>query len=345
ARIEWLLGEVEVAAPPEELAAVAAEVPAPLLQFGPTPHAEGAYGFVVRTEEVAEERAAPPTLEEFKQRLRELAGTDFGVHSPRRLTRFGDATRQAERYRSGRVLLAGDAAHIHPPIGGQGLNLGVQDAFNLGWKLAAEVQGRAPDGLLDSYHAERHPVGARVLQNTRAQGVLNRQDEDTADLRAIFADLLRLHDVNRHLSGMVSGLDVRYEMPGGGAHPALGGWLPDLDLAGVSPGAGQCRVSRLVRPARGLLLELGGHPEFGNIAARWAHRVDNVVARTADPLAASDWSGVDGVGAMLLRPDGHVCWVTGASGDPPSPDSEASQQLEEALARWFGPSSVSGTGG
>src|SRR5207245_10707066 len=140
-----------------------AESRTPRLRFGAARHAEGVYGFVARTEEVAEDRAAPPTLEEFKQRLRELAGTDFGVHSPRRLTRFGDATRQAERYRSGRVLLAGDAAHIHPPIGGQGLNLGVQDAFNLGW---------APEGLLDSYHTERHPVAASVLNNTRAQSEL-----------------------------------------------------------------------------------------------------------------------------------------------------------------------------
>src|SRR6185437_15873547 len=154
ARAEWLLAEAEVAAAPQELDAAAAE----------------AYGFVVPAGEVAEDRTAPPTLEEVRQRLRALVGTDFGVHSPRRLTRFGDATRLAERYRDGRVLLAGDAAHIHPPLGGQGLNLGIQDAFNLGWKLAAEVGGWAPEGLLDSYQAERHPVAADVLTNTRAQG-------------------------------------------------------------------------------------------------------------------------------------------------------------------------------
>ena len=172
ARIEWLLGEMEVAAPPETLAAVVAEVRKTQLRFGLGPSGDGVYRFVVPAEGVAEDRTVPPTLEEFKQRLRALAGTDFGVHSPRWLSRFGDATRLAERYRAGRVLLAGDAAHIHPPIGGQGLNLGIQDAFNLGWKLAAEVDGWAPEGLLDSYHTERHPVAADVLDNTRAQSEL-----------------------------------------------------------------------------------------------------------------------------------------------------------------------------
>jgi len=162
-RIDRLLGEMEVATSPETLAAVAAEVPTTHLAFGPAPHADGVYRFVMRAEEAAEDRSVPPTLEEFKQRLRALAGTDFGVHSPRWLTRFGDATRLAEGSRTGRVLLAGDAVHIHPPMGGQGLNLGIQDAFNLGWKLAAEVNGWAPDGLLDTYQTERHPVAAAVL--------------------------------------------------------------------------------------------------------------------------------------------------------------------------------------
>jgi len=170
ARTEWLLAEAEITAAPQALDAAAAEARAAGVRFGPVPHADGVYGFVVPAAEVAEDGAAPPTLEEVRQRLRALAGTDFGVHSPRRLSRFGDATRLAERYRDGRVLLAGDAAHIHPPMGGQGLNLGIQDAFNLGWKLAAEVGGRAPEGLLDSYQAERHPVAADVLTNTPRAG-------------------------------------------------------------------------------------------------------------------------------------------------------------------------------
>ena len=168
-RVETLLGEMEVTAPPETLAAVVAEVRKTQLRFGAVPLGDGVYRVVVPADGVAEDRTVPPTLEEFKQQLRAFAGTDFGVHSPRWLSRFGDATRLAERYRVGRVLLAGDAAHIHPPTGGQGLNLGIQDAFNLGWKLAAEVNGWAPEGLLDSYHTERHPVAADVLDNTRAQ--------------------------------------------------------------------------------------------------------------------------------------------------------------------------------
>ncbi len=171
-RAETLLGEVEVAVPPDTLAATTAEIRKAHVRFGVIPIGDGVYRLIVPAEGVAEDRATAPTLEEFKQRVRVVAGTDFGAHSPRWLSRFGDASRQAERYRVGRVLLAGDAAHIHLPIGGQGLNLGIQDAFNLGWKLAAEVGGWAPEGLLDSYHTERHPVGARVLDNTRAQAVL-----------------------------------------------------------------------------------------------------------------------------------------------------------------------------
>lgn len=170
ARVETLLGEMELTEDPATVAAVVAEVRKTQLRFGAIPLGDGAaYRVVVPAEGVAEDRTVPPVLEEFRQRLRVTAGTDFGAHSPRWLSRFGDATRLAERYRTGRVLLAGDAAHIHPPTGGQGLNLGIQDAFNLGWKLAAEVGGWAPEGLLDSYHTERHSVAADVLDNTRAQ--------------------------------------------------------------------------------------------------------------------------------------------------------------------------------
>ena len=169
AKVETLLGEMEVTADPAAIDAVNAEVRKTQLRFGVMPLGDGVYRLGVPAKGVAGDRTVPPTIEEFRQQLRMTAGTDLGVHSPRWLSRFGDGTRLAERYRAGRVLLAGDAAHIHPPAGGQGLNLGIQDAFNLGWKLAAEVGGWAPEGLLDSYHTERRPVAADVLDNTRAQ--------------------------------------------------------------------------------------------------------------------------------------------------------------------------------
>jgi rifampicin monooxygenase len=246
ASTEWLLGEVEVAASPEELAAV---VQSPRLRFGPAPHADGVYGFVMRTEEVAEDRAVPPTFEEFTQRLRELAGTDFGVHSPRRLTRFGDATRQAERYRAGRVLLAGDAAHIHPPLGGQGLNLGVQDAFNLGWKLAAEVDGWAPEGLLDSYQTERHPVATAVLDSTRALGVLMSPEPGPQAVRRLVAELMDFEDVNRYLTEKITAIGIRYDF--GDEHELVGRRLRDVQLK-------QGHLYGLMHAGRGLLLDQTG---------------------------------------------------------------------------------------
>src|SRR5438445_8986300 len=156
------------------------------------------------------DRAEPPTLEDFKQQLRTIAGIDFGVHSPRWLSRFGDATRLAERYRTGRVLLAGDAAHIHPPTGGQGLNLGIQDAFNLGWKLAAEVNGWAPEGLLDSYQTERHPVAADVLNNTRAQSELLSPEPGPTAVRSLLTDLMRFEDVIRYVIERTTAIGIRY---------------------------------------------------------------------------------------------------------------------------------------
>ncbi|HLK95059.1 MAG TPA: FAD-dependent monooxygenase, partial [Nocardioidaceae bacterium] len=198
-RVETLLGEMELTAPPETLAAVVAEVRRTQKRFGAGPLGDGVYRVVVPAEGVAEDRSTPPTLEEFRQQLRATAGTDFGVHSPRWLSRFGDATRLAERYRTGRVLLAGDSAHIHPPTGGQGLNLGIQDAFNLGWKLAAEVNGWAPEGLLDSYHTERHSVAADVLDNTRAQMQLLSPEPGPRAVRRLLSDLMDFEDVNRYL--------------------------------------------------------------------------------------------------------------------------------------------------
>lgn len=302
ATVETLLGDMEMTEDPEAVAAVVAEVRRTQLRFGTIPNGDGTFRVIVPADGVSEDRAAAPTLEEFKQRLRDLAGTDFGVHSPRWLSRFGDATRQAERYRVGRVLLAGDAAHIHPPTGGQGLNLGVQDAFNLGWKLAAEVNGWAPEGLLDSYHAERHPVGARVLDNTRAQITLLGTGPGATALREVFAELMDFEEVNRYVTGMITAVDVRYDL--GEGHELLGRRLRDLPL-------GQGRLYELMHGGRGLLLDRTG----GLSVAGWEDRVDHV----ADAAEELD------VPAVLLRPDGHVAWA-----------GEEQKELDGALPRWFG---------
>ncbi|MFJ3160850.1 rifampin monooxygenase [Streptomyces kanasensis] len=306
ATVETLLGDMELAEDPARVAAVVEDVRRTQLRFGAVPDVDGqagVYRVVVPAEGVAEDRTAAPTLEEFRQRLRAVAGTDFGAHSPRWLSRFGDATRQAERYRVGRVLLAGDAAHIHPPTGGQGLNLGIQDAFNLGWKLAAEVSGRAPEGLLDSYHAERHPVGAGVLANTRAQMTLLGDGPGATALRELFARLMDVEEVNRYVTGMITAVDVRYDL--GGGHELLGRRLRDVRLA-------RGRLYELMHDGRGLLLDRTG----GRLSVEgWEDRVRHVV----------DAGGEPDVPAVLLRPDGHVAWV----GDDP-------RDLLDGLCRWFG---------
>jgi len=228
ARSQWLLGEMEVGVPPETVTAVVAEVRKTNLGFGLGPLGDGVYRVVVPAAEVAEDRTVPPTLDEVKQQLRAFSGTDFGVHSPRWLSRFGDATRLAERYRVGRVLLAGDAAHVHPPMGGQGLNLGIQDAFNLGWKLAAEVGGWAPEGLLDSYHTERHPVAADVLDKTRAQTELMSTEPGPQSVRRLVSELMDFEDVHRYLIEKITGIGVRYDF--GEGHDLLGRRLRDVGL-------------------------------------------------------------------------------------------------------------------
>jgi len=301
-RVESLLGEMEVAAPPETLNAVVAEVRKTHKGFGAGPSGDGVYRVVVPAEGVAEDRSVPPTLEEFKQQLRVFAGTDFGVHSPRWLSRFGDATRLAERYRVGRVLLAGDAAHVHPPLGGQGLNLGVQDAFNLGWKLAAEVNGWAPEGLLDSYHTERHPVAADVLNNTRVQSELLSTEPGPQAVRRLLSELMDLEEVNRYLTEKVTAIGVRYDF--GEGHELLGRRLRDIGLK-------RGRLYALMHGGRGLLLDQTGRLSV----AGWADRVDHVV----------DVSEELDVPAVLLRPDGYVAWVGGDQ-----------QDLVGQLPRWFG---------
>jgi rifampicin monooxygenase len=302
ARREWLSGEVEVTASPEEVTAVVTEVRRTQRGFGVGPSGEGLYRVVVPAEGVTEDRAVLPTIEEVRQRLQVVAGTDFGVHSPRWLSRFGDATRQAERYRTGRVLLAGDAAHVHPPTGGQGLNLGLQDAFNLGWKLAAEVDGWAPEGLLDSYHTERHPVAADVLNTTRAQAELLSTEPGPQAVRRLVADLMDLDEVNRYLIEKITAIGIRYDF--GEGHRLLGRRLRDVGLT-------RGRLYALMHGGRGLLLDQAGRLSV----AGWADRVDHVV----------DVSEELDVPAALLRPDGHVAWV-----------GEDQQDLLSHLSTWFG---------
>ncbi|MGW2716513.1 rifampin monooxygenase [Streptomyces sp. NPDC001492] len=301
-RVETLLGEMGVAAPPEEVAAVVAEVRKTQKRFGVGPLGEGVFRVVVPAEGPAADRAVAPTFEEFKQRLRAVAGTDFGVHSPRRLSCFGDATRQAERYRVGRVLLAGDAAHIHPPTGGQGLNLGIQDAFNLGWKLAAEVDGWAPEGLLDSYHAERHPVAADVLDNTRAQMELMSTEPGPQAVRRLLSQLMDFEEVNRYLIEKITAVGIRYDF--GEGHELLGRRMRDVQLK-------RGRLYELMHGGRGLLLDRTGRLSV----AGWADRVDHVVD-VGEELE---------VPAVLLRPDGHVAWV-----------GDDQRELLGRLPTWFG---------
>lgn len=301
-RVETLLGEVELDAPLETVTAVVTEVRKTQRRFGVGPSGSGTFRFVVPAEGLSEDRTVPPTMEEVKRQLVATAGTDFGVHSPRWLSRFGDATRLAERYRAGRVLLAGDAAHIHPPVGGQGLNLGIQDAFNLGWKLAAEVAGWAPAGLLDSYESERHPVAAAVLDNTRAQMELISLEPGPRAVRRLLTELIDIEEVNRRLTEKITGTAIRYDF--GDGPELLGRRLRDVRLK-------DGRLYELMHAGRGLLLDQTGRLSV----AGWADRVDHVV----------DVSDELDVPAVLLRPDGHVAWV-----------GDDQDDLLAHLPTWFG---------
>ena len=260
-----------------------------------------------------------PTLDDLRARLIEVYGTDFGVHSPTWISRFTDATRQAAAYRDRRVLLAGDAAHVHSPVGGQGLNTGVQDAMNLGWKLAQVVKGTSPDTLLDTYHAERHPVGARVLRTTMAQVALMRVDDRVDALRESVAEMLSMDEPRRRFGALMSGLDIRYDL--GDGHPLLGRRMPDLDLVTAD---GTTRVFALMHDARPVLLNLG-EPAVLDVAG-WAQRIRLVDATTAGPWELPAMGTVPAPAAVLIRPDGYVAWV-----------GEGTQSgLVEALTTWFG---------
>ncbi|WP_280388122.1 FAD-dependent monooxygenase [Nocardia wallacei] len=314
-RNDTLMGELEVGVAQEEIAAAVAEIHKTDRRFGMRPFGERVYQVIVPAAGVSD-REQPPTLEDFRERLRAIAGTDFGVHSPRWLSRFGDATRLVERYRIGRVLLAGDAAHIHPPTGGQGLNLGVQDAVNLGWKLAARIRGWAPETLLDTYHTERHPVAAAVLDNTRAQMELSSTEPGPQAVRRLLTELMNLDEVNRYLIEKITALDIRYDCalpaeqipsahaPAATAPDLLGRRLRDIDLE-------QGRLYDHLQRGRGLVLD---RTERLTVAG-WSDRVDLI----ADPTAALD------VPALLLRPDGYIAWI-----------GDGQQDLGDHLTHWFG---------
>jgi len=301
-KVETLLGEMEIGVPVEAMTAVMEEVRKTQRRFGLTPFGDGVFRVVVPAAGVAEDRTTMPTLEEFKQQLNAVAGTDFGVHSPRWLSRFGDATRLADRYRAGRVLLAGDAAHIHPPVGGQGLNLGIQDAFNLGWKLAADLAGWAPDGLLDSYETERRPVAAAVLDNSRAQMELMSTEPGAQAVRRLVAELMDFDEVNRYLTEKITATGIRYDF--GEGHELLGRRMRDVVLKGG-------RLYAHMHTGRGLLLDQTGRLSVTG----WTDRVDHVVD-VGEELE---------VPAVLLRPDGHVAWA-----------GEDQGELAGRLRTWFG---------
>jgi 2-polyprenyl-6-methoxyphenol hydroxylase-like FAD-dependent oxidoreductase len=271
---------------------------------------------------VTERQPAPsgePTLGELSEALVAVYGTDFGIHSPTSIARFTDMTRQAASYRAGRVLLAGDSAHVHYPAGGQGLSLGVQDAVNLGWKLAQVVNGISPDSLLDTYQDERHPVAARALRHTMAQTALQRQDERSKAVAELVSELAEIDEARKRLAGIVSGLDVHYEL--GEGHPLLGRRMPDLDLVTAE---GALRVFELLHDARPVLLNLG-EPETFDIAS-WADRVLLVDASYEGEWELPVLGPVAAPTAVLIRPDGYVAWV----GD--GTDGE----LRDALTTWFG---------
>ncbi len=303
----WLIAEVEMKEDPK----------IGLRPGGGIGPADGGRIRVVLTDK--ELQRGEPTLQEVRDALLAVDGTDYGVHSPAWISRFTDLTRQAANYRKERVLLAGDAAHVHPPQGGQGLNIGVQDAVNLGWKLAQVVKGVSPVSLLDTYQAERHPVGARVLQNTLAQGALRATDERTNALRDTVTELLGLDEPRKRLAGMLSGLDLHYDL--GEGHQLLGRRMPDLDLETAE---GTMRVFSLLHGGKAALVNLS---ESGTLSITpWLDRVQLIDATHEGPWELPVLGEVTAPSAVLIRPDGHVAWV----GDG------TDTGLHDALTTWFG---------
>ncbi len=287
--------------------------------FASVPFGEGVYRIVTTEPGQDIDRDSPPTLDELRASVRRVLGVDLAMSQPRWLSRFTDAARQADRYRAGRVLVAGDAAHIQLPAGGPGMTTGLQDAANLGWKLAGQIGGWAPPGLLDTYHAERHPVAARVLRNTMAQTALLRPDERIDALRDTMSELLSLDEPRKRFAAMMSGLDIHYNL--GDGHPLLGRRMPDLDL--VTPG-GTVRVFTLLHDAHPVLLNLGKPRGFD--ISPWAHRVLAIDAKYAGDWELPALGQVAAPPAVLIRPDGYVAWV----GDG------TDTGLRDALTTWFG---------
>ncbi|MGX1163123.1 2-polyprenyl-6-methoxyphenol hydroxylase-like FAD-dependent oxidoreductase [Arthrobacter sp. SLBN-100] len=278
----------------------------------------GPVGVMVTEEHVGPARE--PTLADLSAALIAACGTDYGAHSPTWISRFTDMTRQAAAYREGRILLAGDAAHVHAPDGGQGLNIGVQDAVNLGWKLGQVVNGTAPETFLDTYHAERHPVAARVLRNTMAQTALRRPDPRIKAAGEVVSELLGMEEPRRRFAGMQSGLDVHYDL--GAGHPLLGRRMPDVDLATAD---GALTAYALLHDARPLLLNLGAPGVFDGMPR--PERVKLVDARYTGSWELPVLGEVPAPPAVLVRPDGYVAWVGGGT----------DAGLAEALTTWCGP--------
>jgi 3-(3-hydroxy-phenyl)propionate hydroxylase len=275
---------------------------------------------------VTEQQIGPssePTLRDLSEALIAVYGTDFGIHSPTWISRFTDMTRQAAAYRAGRVLLAGDSAHVHYPAGGQGLSLGVQDAVNLGWKLAQVVNETSPESLLDSYHAERHPVVARVLQHTMALTALQRRDDRMQAVVDVVSELASLDEVRKRLAAIRTGLDIQYDL--GAGHPVLGRRMPDLDLVTAD---GPLRVFELLHDARPLLLNLGEPGGFD--ITPWADRVQLIDASHEGEWELPVLGAVTAPTAVLIRPDGYVAWVS----------ERTRRGLPQALTTWFGPPAV-----
>ncbi len=305
----WLIAEVQVATEPEW----------GFRHDATGTHAigtleDGRAGIVLTEHQLA--AAGEPTLRDISEALITVYGTDYGIHSPTWISRFTDMTRQAAAYRDRRVLLAGDAAHVHPPLGGQGLNIGVQDAVNLGWKLAQVVKGISPDSLLDTYHAERHPAAARILRNTMAGVALRRPDDRSKALGEMVTEVLTMAEPRRRLVGMMSGLDLHYDL--GKGHPLLGRRMPDLDL-------GPTRIFTLLHRARPVLLNLAEPAGFD--IAPWADRVQLIDAHYDGAWELPVLGPVTAPTAVLIRPDGYVAWV-----------GERTQLgLVDALTAWFGP--------
>jgi len=309
----WMIAEVEMDEPELGMRREGGGI-------GPVNRAEGGGPFGVALTEGHIVHTSEPTLEDLSEALISAYGTDFGVRNPTWISRFTDMSRQAASYRHGRVLLAGDAAHVHPPQDGQGLNTGVQDAVNLGWKLAQVVNKTAPESLLDTYHAERHPVGARVLHNTMAQVALSSPDDRHQALRDTMSELLSMDEPRRRIAAMLSGLDIHYDL--GEGHPLLGCRMPDLDLVTAN---GPLRVFTLLHDARPVLLNLSA--PGGVDITPWADRVQVVDATYAGMWELPVLGAVPAPTAVLIRPDGYVAWV----GDHTHPG------LPDALTTWFGP--------